>query len=314
MIARDVRSRVRQLGHLVGNTPLLAIELRVPRRHAARSTRRPRHLNLTGSIKDRMALHILRAGRTRRRPRARATDRRGDERQHRHRVLRRRARDGPPGDDLHARLDEPRADRPDPEPRAPTSALVTRRPRAGSSGASGCAEECAESKPARSCRGSSRTKTTAPRTRRRPAPRSAGSCRVHGLEPDAFVAGVGTGGTVMGVGPLPEERSCPKVTIHPLEPANSPTLSDGHKVGKHRIQGISDEFIPPIVDLGYLDRDRRGGRWRRDPDGAEARAAARARRSGSRPARTSSARSRCRTRWAPTRWWSRSSRTTTRST
>jgi cysteine synthase A len=49
------------------------------------------------------------------------------------------------------------------------------------------------------------------------------------------------------------KSQCPHVTIHPLEPANSPTLTTGHKVGKHRIQGISDEFIPPIVDLGYLD-------------------------------------------------------------
>jgi cysteine synthase A len=46
----------------------------------------------------------------------------------------------------------------------------------------------------------------------------------------------------------------PKVRLHPLEPANSPTLTTGHKVGKHRIQGISDEFIPPIVDLTSLDR------------------------------------------------------------
>jgi len=44
-----------------------------------------------------------------------------------------------------------------------------------------------------------------------------------------------------------------KVRIHPLEPANSPTLSTGHCVGKHRIQGISDEFIPAIVDLDELD-------------------------------------------------------------
>jgi cysteine synthase A len=44
------------------------------------------------------------------------------------------------------------------------------------------------------------------------------------------------------------------VRIHPLEPSNSPTLSTGHKVGKHRIQGISDEFIPAIVDLSYLDK------------------------------------------------------------
>ncbi len=70
--------------------------------------------------------------------------------------------------------------------------------------------------------------------------------------PDAFVAGVGTGGTVMGVGRyLRKQRT--DVRIHPLEPSNSPTLSTGHKVGKHRIQGISDEFIPPIVDLDFLD-------------------------------------------------------------
>ena len=38
-----------------------------------------------------------------------------------------------------------------------------------------------------------------------------------------------------------------------VEPASSPTLTTGHKVGSHRIQGISDEFIPPIVHLGELD-------------------------------------------------------------
>jgi len=75
--------------------------------------------------------------------------------------------------------------------------------------------------------------------------------RFHGLKPDAFVAGVGTGGTVMGVGRYLRERH-PEVGIHPLEPANSPTLSTGHCVGKHRIQGISDEFIPPIVNLSSL--------------------------------------------------------------
>lgn len=69
---------------------------------------------------------------------------------------------------------------------------------------------------------------------------------------DAFVAGVGTGGTVMGVGRY-LRRVNPAAKVHPLEPSNSPTLTTGHKVGKHRIQGISDEFIPPIVDLGTLD-------------------------------------------------------------
>jgi cysteine synthase A len=76
--------------------------------------------------------------------------------------------------------------------------------------------------------------------------------RNHSLRPAAFVAGVGTGGTVMGVGRFLKEKD-PAVKVHPLEPSNSPTLRTGHKVGKHRIQGISDEFIPPIIDLGALD-------------------------------------------------------------
>lgn len=74
----------------------------------------------------------------------------------------------------------------------------------------------------------------------------------HSLIPDAFVAGVGTGGTVMGVGRFLRERN-PSVKLHPLEPSNSPILSTGENTGHHRIQGISDEFIPPIVNLDYLD-------------------------------------------------------------
>jgi cysteine synthase len=74
-----------------------------------------------------------------------------------------------------------------------------------------------------------------------------------GLKPTAFVAGVGTGGTVMGVARHLRERFG-NVTAHPLEPANSPTLRTGHKTGRHRIQGISDEFIPSIVKLGELGR------------------------------------------------------------
>jgi len=73
-----------------------------------------------------------------------------------------------------------------------------------------------------------------------------------GLVADVFVAGVGTGGTVMGVGRCLRDIN-PHATIHPLEPANSPTLRTGHRVGHHRIQGISDEFIPSIVKLDQLD-------------------------------------------------------------
>lgn len=75
--------------------------------------------------------------------------------------------------------------------------------------------------------------------------------QVLGQEPAAFVAGVGTGGTIMGVG-RGLWKVFPSVRIHPLEPAESPTLSTGYKVGSHRIQGISDEFIPSIVKLDQL--------------------------------------------------------------
>lgn len=73
-----------------------------------------------------------------------------------------------------------------------------------------------------------------------------------GVTCDAFIAGVGTGGTVMGTGRYLKEKN-PQIKVYPLEPANSPTMSTGHKVGKHRIQGISDEFIPEIVKLDTLD-------------------------------------------------------------
>ncbi len=76
--------------------------------------------------------------------------------------------------------------------------------------------------------------------------------RSMGCEPTAFVAGVGTGGTVMGVGGF-LRGALGGLAVHPLEPANSPTLRTGNKVGSHRIQGISDEFVPSIVRLDELD-------------------------------------------------------------
>src|ERR1051325_4538289 len=74
----------------------------------------------------------------------------------------------------------------------------------------------------------------------------------HSIQPDAFVAGVGTGGTIMGVGKFLRARN-PAIKLYPLQPSESPTLSVGHKVGHHRIQGISDEFIPSILQLEELD-------------------------------------------------------------
>jgi cysteine synthase A len=75
----------------------------------------------------------------------------------------------------------------------------------------------------------------------------------HSIRPDAFVAGVGTGGTIMGAGSF-LRRHNPAIKLHPLQPIESPTLTTGHKVGQHRIQGISDEFIPSIMDLDKLDQ------------------------------------------------------------
>ncbi len=74
----------------------------------------------------------------------------------------------------------------------------------------------------------------------------------HDIVPDAFVAGVGTGGTVMGIGKFLKAMN-PAIRIHPLEPTESPTLTTGCKIGNHRIQGISDEFIPDLLKLDHLD-------------------------------------------------------------
>jgi len=71
--------------------------------------------------------------------------------------------------------------------------------------------------------------------------------------PFAFIAGVGTGGTIMGAG-RHLRKLFPDIRLHPLEPVESPTLSTGRKNGHHRIQGISDEFIPAILDLSWLDK------------------------------------------------------------
>ena len=56
----------------------------------------------------------------------------------------------------------------------------------------------------------------------------------------------------MGTGRFLKEQN-PSIKLFPLEPSNSPTMSTGYKVGAHRIQGISDEFIPDIVKLDQLD-------------------------------------------------------------
>ena len=236
------------LKNLVGNTPLLAIRCEY-RGRSCTVYAKAEHINLTGSIKDRMAFHIL--------ERARAAGRLAPGQT---------IAEATSGNTGIALAGVGRATghpvtifMPDWMSRERIDLIrslgadihLVSQAEGGFLGSIRRAEECAGSKGAFLPRQFSNEDNCAAHEATT-GPELLWQLREHGLKPDAFIAGVGTGGTVMGVGRF-LKRSVPGVKIHPLEPASSPTLSAGCKVGKHRIQGISDEFVPPILDLAFLD-------------------------------------------------------------
>jgi cysteine synthase len=246
----NVLPRVRNLSSLIGNTPLLAIELRF--RGATHTVyAKAENLNMTGSIKDRMAFHILRKGYASGRLRPDST------------II--EATSGNTGISFaaigRALGHEVVIFMPDwmsEERKRLISSLgatirhVSKQD-GGFVGSIRLAEELAAATSGAFLPRQFSNTDNVEAHYLTTGPELWWQLRFRGLKPDAFIAGVGTGGTVMGVGRFLREK-IPAIRINPLEPAGSPTLSTGHKVGSHRIQGISDEFIPEILDLKGLDR------------------------------------------------------------
>ena len=245
----SVPIRCKQLKHMIGNTPLLGIRFLYHGKERVIYAK-AEHLNLTGSIKDRMAFHILKKA------------------YQQHRIE--------PGDTIaeatsgntgisFAAIGRALGHQvvifmPDWMSQERVSLIKSlgakivpvRRDQGGFVGSIRMTEELAEHQPhvflpsqfANDANVEAHEKTTGPEIW--------WQLYFHSIRPDAFIAGVGTGGTIMGAGKYLRERN-PAIKLHALQPFESPTLSIGHKVGHHRIQGISDEFIPSILDLDELD-------------------------------------------------------------
>jgi cysteine synthase len=242
-------TRGQQLKHMIGNTPLLAIHV-LYRGKERVIYAKAEHMNLTGSIKDRMAFHILKKAYQENRIQPGDTIA--------------EATSGNTGISFAAigralghqvvifMPDWMSQERVSLIKSLGAKIVPVRRDQGGFLGSIRMTEELAEEKPhvflpaqfANEANVEAHEKTTGPEIW--------WQLYFHSIQPDAFVAGVGTGGTIMGAGKFLRERN-PKIKIHPLQPAESPTLTVGRKVGLHRIQGISDEFIPSILQLDRLD-------------------------------------------------------------
>ncbi|UCC75271.1 MAG: cysteine synthase family protein [Gemmatimonadota bacterium] len=234
---------------MVGNTPLLAIELSY---HGQRRTiyAKAENLNMTGSIKDRMALHILQQAY------AKGELEPGD--------LIVEATSGNTGISIAAigrAMGHPvtifmpdwlSTERVNLIRSLGAKVIMVSHEEGGFLGSIDRAEELADKTKRAFLPRQFSSEDNSAAHQQTTGPETWWQFRFRNMTPDAFVAGVGTGGTIMGAGRFFRGQN-PDIKLHPLEPSNSPTLSTGCKVGKHRVQGISDEFIPPIVDLDFLD-------------------------------------------------------------
>jgi cysteine synthase A len=241
--------RFRNLGRLIGNTPMLAIEFRLFRARRVVYAK-SEQLNMTGSIKDRMAFHILRRAYAEGAIAPAAT------------IV--EATSGNTGISFAAlgrALGHPvlvvmpdwmSRERVELIRSLGAAMIPVSHAEGGFVGAVALARDMAHRRHDVFLPDQFANVANAEAHQCSTGPEIWSQMRNRGLTPDAFVAGVGTGGTVMGVGRFLRARN-PAVRIHPLEPAESPTLSTGRQTGHHRIQGISDEFVPAIVRLDELD-------------------------------------------------------------
>ncbi len=237
--------RLRALSEAIGNTPLFAIRYRFQGREGTVYAK-AEHLNLTGSIKDRMALHVLRTAYESRQLRegdtlAEATSgNAGIAFAALGRSLGHRVRICMPDWMSQERRDLLRS--------YGAEICLLSREEGGFLGSIRRTEQM------RAASDSKENGVFLPQQFENQANVDAHRlgtapellAQLRGVPLDAFVAGVGTGGTLMGVARALREHS-PRTVVWAVEPAESPTMSTGHKVGSHRIQGISDEFIPAIV-------------------------------------------------------------------
>ena len=223
-------SRLRNLGRLVGNTPMLAIECRY-RGQRRMIYAKSEQLNMTGSIKDRMAFYILR------RAWEDGSLRPGDT------IV--EATSGNTGISFAAlgralghevvilMPDWMSRERMELIRSYGARLMPVSREDGGFLGSIARAEAMAQERHdvflPRQFENEANTRAHEVST----GPEIWSQLRRQGMMPDAFVAGVGTGGTVMGVGRCLKERN-PRVKIHAVEPEESPTLSTGRHAGEHR--------------------------------------------------------------------------------